>query len=563
MLQTLKIENVALIDSATLEFDKNLNVISGETGAGKSIMLDSLGFVFGGRADRSLIREGASSMKVEAIFNGLSENHIEFIKRELDVDSVDELFISRTLDVTGKNVCKINGELVPVAVVKKICSRLIDIHGQSEHLAILNNDYQLEIIDLFSNVAEDIKLKLNGEIEKYKQIEKEINLLGGSEKEKQNLIDLYTFQINEIESLNIKENEYEELLNEKREMQQFEKINLNLASALDSLTKSNFSDSCIDNLNNASKSLQNISELNPNYQNLFERLNSTYIELNDLTDTIKDYLNNNTFDEARFNYVDERIDTIKSAFRKYGGDYENLMKYYEETQKKLDNLINSEEKRVELNKLQNDVLEKIDSLQNKLSEVRKLSAKKLSVSMQKELTSLGMKNARLEVEFSRIPEKFSYSGIDRAEFMFSSNLGFQLKPLNKVVSGGEMSRVMLAYKIVVGEVDTNETIIFDEVDTGLSGQIASVVAEYLARLSRKKQVIAVSHLPQICAMADNNIKVEKFSTSNTTKTRATILNGNELYSEIARLMGATNNETGIRASVELKQKSQTYKQTLK
>lgn len=563
MLQTLKIENVALIDSATLEFDKNLNVISGETGAGKSIMLDSLGFVFGGRADRSLIREGASSMKVEAIFNGLSENHIEFIKRELDVDGVDELFISRTLDVLGKNVCKINGELVPVAVVKKICSRLIDIHGQSEHLAILNNDYQLEIIDLFSNVAEDIKLKLNGEIEKYKQIEKEINLLGGSEKEKQNLIDLYTFQINEIESLNIKENEYEELLNEKREMQQFEKINLNLASALDSLTKSNFSDSCIDNVNNASKSLQNISELNPNYQNLFERLNSTYIELNDLTDTIKDYLNNNTFDEARFNYIDERIDAIKSAFRKFGGDYEHLNNYYEETQKKLDNLINSEEKRVELNKLQSDVLKKIDSLQDKLSEVRKLSAKKLSVSMQKELTSLGMKNARLEVEFSRIPEKFSYSGIDRAEFMFSSNLGFQLKPLNKVVSGGEMSRVMLAYKIVVGEVDTNETIIFDEVDTGLSGQIASVVAEYLARLSRKKQVIAVSHLPQICAMADNNIKVEKFSTSNTTKTRATILNGNELYSEIARLMGATNNETGIRASVELKQKSEIYKQTLK
>lgn len=563
MLQTLKIENVALIDSATLEFDKDLNVISGETGAGKSIMLDSLGFVFGGRADRSLIREGASSMKVEAIFNSLSENHIEFIKRELGEDFIDELFISRTLDISGKNVCKINGELVPVAVVKKICSRLIDIHGQSEHLAILNNDYQLEIIDLFSNVAEDIKLKLSGEIEKYKQIEKEINLLGGSEKEKQNLIDLYTFQINEIESLNIKENEYEELLNEKREMQQFEKINLNLASALDSLTKSNFSDSCIDSVNNATKSLQNISELNPNYQNLFERLNSTYIELNDLSETIKDCLNSNTFDEARFNYIDERIDAIKSAFRKYGGDYKNLMNYYEETQKKLDNLINSEEKRVELNKLQNDVLEKIDSLQDKLSKVRRLSAKKLSESMQKELTSLGMKNARLEVEFSRIPEKFSYSGYDRAEFMFSSNLGFQLKPLNKVVSGGEMSRVMLAYKIVVGEVDTNETIIFDEVDTGLSGQIASVVAEYLARLSRKKQVIAVSHLPQICAMADNNIKVEKFSTNGTTKTRATILNGNELYSEIARLMGATNNETGIRASVELKQKSETYKQTLK
>lgn len=561
MLQTLKIENVALIDKATIELDKNLNVISGETGAGKSIMLDSLGFVFGGRADRSLIREGANSMKVEAIFNNLAQSHIDFIK-ELGIDFEDELFISRSLDMLGKNVCKINGELVPVAVVKKICSRIIDIHGQSEHLAILNNDYQLEIIDLFSHQTEDIKIKLAENIEEYKNIEKDIQSLGGSEKEKQNLIDLYTFQINEIDSLNIKENEYEDLLNEKREMSQFEKINLNLVGAYDSLTKSSFSDSSLDNINTATKSMQNIIDLNQNYQNLYERLNSAYIELSDIADTIKDYIDNNTFDEARFNYVDERIDAIKSAFRKYGGDYENLKKYYEDIVIKLDNLKNGEERRIELIKKQEDVLSNIDKLQDKLNKIRVESAKKLSDSMQIELTKLGMKNARLEVEFSRISERFSYSGYDRVEFMFSSNLGFQLKPLNKVVSGGEMSRVMLAYKIVVGEVDTNETIIFDEIDTGLSGQIASVVAEYLARLSRKKQVVAVSHLPQICAMADNNIKVEKYSTNNTTKTKATILEGDELYSEIARLMGATANETGKIASIELKEKSNKFKESL-
>lgn len=561
MLQTLKIENVALIDKATIELDKNLNVISGETGAGKSIMLDSLGFVFGGRADRSLIREGANSMKVEAIFNNLAQSHIDFIK-ELGIDFEDELFISRSLDMSGKNVCKINGELVPVAVVKKICSRIIDIHGQSEHLAILNNDYQLEIIDLFSHQTEDIKIKLAENIEEYKNIEKDIQSLGGSEKEKQNLIDLYTFQINEIDSLNIKENEYEDLLNEKREMSQFEKINLNLVGAYDSLTKSSFSDSSLDSINTATKSMQNIIDLNQNYQNLYERLNSAYIELSDIADTIKDYIDNNTFDEARFNYVDERIDAIKSAFRKYGGDYENLKKYYEDIATKLDNLKNGEERRIELIKKQEDVLSNIDKLQDKLNKIRVESAKKLSDSMQIELTKLGMKNARLEVEFSRISERFSYSGYDRVEFMFSSNLGFQLKPLNKVVSGGEMSRVMLAYKIVVGEVDTNETIIFDEIDTGLSGQIASVVAEYLARLSRKKQVVAVSHLPQICAMADNNIKVEKYSTNNTTKTKATILEGDELYSEIARLMGATANETGKIASIELKEKSNKFKESL-
>lgn len=561
MLQTLKIENVALIDKATIELDKNLNVISGETGAGKSIMLDSLGFVFGGRADRSLIREGANSMKVEAIFNNLAQSHIDFIK-ELGIDFEDELYISRSLDMSGKNVCKINGELVPVAVVKKICSRIIDIHGQSEHLAILNNDYQLEIIDLFSHQTEDIKIKLAENIEEYKNIEKDIRSLGGSEKEKQNLIDLYTFQINEIDSLNIKENEYEDLLNEKREISQFEKINLNLVGAYDSLTKSSFSDSSLDSINTATKSLQNITDLNQNYQTLYERLNSAYIELSDIADTIKDYIDNNIFDEVRFNYVDERIDAIKSAFRKYGGDYENLKKYYEDIATKLDNLKNGEERRIELIKKQEDVLSNIDKLQDKLNKIRVESAKKLSDSMQIELTKLGMKNARLEVAFSRIGERFSYSGYDRVEFMFSSNLGFQLKPLNKVVSGGEMSRVMLAYKIVVGEVDTNETIIFDEIDTGLSGQIASVVAEYLARLSRKKQVVAVSHLPQICAMADNNIKVEKYSTNNTTKTKATILEGDELYSEIARLMGATANETGKIASIELKEKSNKFKESL-
>ncbi len=561
MLQTLKIENVALIDKATIELDKNLNVISGETGAGKSIMLDSLGFVFGGRADRSLIREGANSMKVEAIFNNLAQSHIDFIK-ELGIDFEDELYISRSLDMSGKNVCKINGELVPVAVVKKICSRIIDIHGQSEHLAILNNDYQLEIIDLFSHQTEDIKIKLAENIEEYKNIEKDIRSLGGSEKEKQNLIDLYTFQINEIDSLNIKENEYEDLLNEKREISQFEKINLNLVGAYDSLTKSSFSDSSLDSINTATKSLQNITDLNQNYQTLYERLNSAYIELSDIADTIKDYIDNNIFDEVRFNYVDERIDAIKSAFRKYGGDYENLKKYYEDIATKLDNLKNGEERRIELIKKQEDVLSNIDKLQDKLNKIRVESAKKLSDSMQIELTKLGMKNARLEVAFSRISERFSYSGYDRVEFMFSSNLGFQLKPLNKVVSGGEMSRVMLAYKIVVGEVDTNETIIFDEIDTGLSGQIASVVAEYLARLSRKKQVVAVSHLPQICAMADNNIKVEKYSTNNTTKTKATILEGDELYSEIARLMGATANETGKIASIELKEKSNKFKESL-
>lgn len=562
MLQTLKIENVALIDSATLHFNEKLNVISGETGAGKSIMLDSLSFVFGGRADKSLIRSGAKSMKVEAIFTNLSKKHIDYIFKNFEISSSDELFVSRELDLTGRNICKINGELVPVATIKKICSLLIDVHGQSEHLAILDNDYQLKIIDLFSKTNEDILLELNAKIETLKQIECQILSLGGSETEKQNLIDLYSFQIKEIEEAKIGETELEELIKEKQEMNQFEKINNALQLSYEVISKSGFDASVIEKLTQAKKSLQSVSELSEDYANLYQRLESALIEIEDISDTINDKLNNNEFNQERFDFVDNRIDFIKSLFRKYGGNYENYINYYDEISIKLDNLINGAEKYKQLQIEKENVLDEIDIIQYKLSENRKKASVILKQKMQEELVTLGMPNARIDIEFSRINERYSLTGFDRVEYMFSSNLGFELKPLNKVVSGGEMSRVMLAYKIVVSSVDDIHTIVFDEIDSGLSGHIASVVAEYMARLSKTKQILAVSHLPQICAMADCNIKVEKFSDDVTTHTQATILTGDILLAEIARLMGVVENQQGIIVSKELKQKSENYKYNL-
>ena len=562
MLQTLKIENVALIDCLELHFDKELNVISGETGAGKSIMLDSLSFVFGGRADKSLIRTGSNSMRVEAIFNNLTDKQINLIKDKFNIDCDAELFLSRELDLNGKNICKINGELVPVASVKKVCQMLVDIHGQSEHLAILDNDYQLKIVDLFSKTAEGELIKLNEQIELLKNVEKQINDLGGSESEKQNLIDLYSYQINEIEQAKIEENEFENLQAEKKEMQQFEKINESLKNCYESISKSSFEQSVIDKINVAIKSMQSISNLNNHYEELLNRLNSVLIEIQDIGDTTYDDLTNNVFDEERFSFVDNRLDFIKSMFRKYGGDYESLNKYYENVNLKLDNLINGQARYVELINQKEKLLDKIDSIQAKLSEIRKISAKELKVALENELKTLGIPNAKIDIEFSRINERYSTVGFDRVEYMFTSNLGFELKPLNKVVSGGEMSRVMLAYKIVVASVDDISTIVFDEVDTGLSGNIATVVAEYMARLSLNKQILAVSHLPQICAMADKNIKVCKNSNNETTYTNAEELNGENLYKEIARLMGAEINVDGLRVSANLKKTSDEYKKGL-
>ena len=563
MLQTLKIENVALIDKVELDFDEKLNVISGETGAGKSIMLDALSFVFGGRADRSLIRTGSSHMRVEAIFNNINKSHIQYINEEIGVLVGDELFLSRDLDVNGKNICKINGELVPVASVKKICQRLVDVHGQSEHLAILSNEYQLQIIDLFSKTANQYLLELNSLIEQVKGIDTEIAKLGGSESEKQNLIDLYSYQIREIDEAKITPNEFEDLTNEKKEMQQYEKINESLNSFYENIYKNSFSSSAIDSISHSLRSLQNIGSVNEHYKQIEDRLNSVLIELEDLSTTVLDDINKNVFDQNKFDEIDSRLDYIKTLYRKYGGSYEKLMEYYDDVATKLNNLINSAERYSELQEKKKALLEKIDVVQDHLSDIRKKSAKELEQKMQKELQTLGMPAARIEIAFSKIDDRYSYIGYDRVEFMFSANLGFELKPLNKVVSGGEMSRVMLAYKIVVSSVDEIQTIVFDEIDSGLSGKIASVVAEYMARLSRQKQIIAISHLPQICAMADENIKVEKHSNSVTTNTLATYLEGEPLFTEIARLMGANDMDKGIIVSKDLKEKSNKYKMSLK
>ncbi len=562
MLQTLKIENVALIESATINFDEKLNVISGETGAGKSIMLDSLSFVFGGRADKTLIRTGAQNMKVEAIFTGLSKQHIKFIQDNLDISCEDEMFLSRSLDVNGKNICKINGELVPVNVVKKVCSMLVDIHGQTDHLAILNNDEQLKIVDLFSKSVENLLEDLNQDIDKLKEIEKQINSLGGSESEKQNLIDLYSYQINEIENANILANEFEDLTDEKKEMQHYEKINDALKDCLNATHNSNFTPSACEKVEEALKSVQSLSGLSEHYQELVNRLNSVLIELEDINSTVNDDINNNVFDENRFNEIDNRLDLIKSLFRKYGGDYNSLNKYFLEIQNKLDLLINSQEKYNELTAEKEKLLNVIDIKQQKISEVRKKSAMVLKKKIEEELHFLGMPNARMDIEFSRIEDRYSRMGVDKVDYLFSSNIGFELKSLKQVVSGGEMSRVMLAYKIVVSEVDSIQTVVFDEIDTGLSGNIATVVAEYMARLSNSKQIIAVSHLPQICAMADLNIKVEKHSENNTTKTNAVALVGENLYYEIARLMGTNLDENGLKVSCDLKNKCNKYKANL-
>lgn len=562
MLASLKINNVALIDSLEINFADNLNVISGETGSGKSILLNALGFVVGDRLDKTMLRTGTDVMKVDAIFIDISDNVCKKITEKTGILAENgEILISREYSSNGKTVCKVNGELVTTTILKQISSYLIDIHGQHQHQALLNPEFQLSILDKFCGESVTEKLiKLNEYIDCINEINQKLNMLGGDKTQKQNLIDLYSYQINEIEKADIKENELESLTERFKEMKDSEKISNALSETIGLLDKSSFSQTASEQIANANKNLASLTTLADKYNNIYARLNSLSIELEDIIEEIHTLNNGLVFDQNEFDSIDQRIDFIKSLFRKYGGDYLGLQTYKNEISEKLNNLINSEEIFNDLSLKKENLIEKILEIQNQISSIRKENAVKLQSKIESELQNLGMPKAKFEISFEKSSEMYTRSGNDVVEFMFSANLGFEPKPLNKVASGGELSRFMLAYKIVVNNIDEINTLIFDEIDTGISGNIANVVANCMGRLSRIKQLIVVSHLPQICAMADMNLLVEKV-TNCTTITTLTELVGDKVYPEIARLMGLTNLD-GIEYAKKLKHTANEYKKNL-
>lgn len=562
MLVNLKIKNVALIDSLDITFDEQLNVISGETGSGKSIMLNAMGFVFGDRLDKNLLREGTDTMRVDAFFDNVDAGVKVYVKELTGIDIENELVISREYCDNGKTSCKINGESVNTTMLKKISSRLIDIHGQHEHQSLMDNEYQLDILDLFSKGEIEPYLgNLNALIDNLQQVNSDLNGLGGNLEQKQNLIDLYTYQINEIEKANIKQGEYEDILQQIKEMKAYEKIAEKLQESYKCLAESAYITPANDLINDACKQLTSLQEFGDKYRDLSQRLESVAVEIDDISKTISEYMSSDGFDADKLAQLDERADYIKDLFRKYGGDYDGLIKYYDDISVKLNNLVNSEAVHKQLLQQQQELLEKICAVQNQITDIRAKNSIDFAGKIQQEISLLGMPNASVQINLSKRSEQYTRKGQDWVEFMFSANIGFECKPLAKIASGGELSRFMLAYKIVVADLDEIDTLIFDEIDTGLSGKMASVVAECLARLSRSKQVITISHLPQLASMADTNFRVEKYS-DDTTHTRLTQIQDRDLYFEIARLMGVGENAQALQVAQESKLKCNEFKNNL-
>ncbi len=564
MLKTLEIENVALIDKLSIDFSSKFTVLSGETGAGKSIIIDSLGFVLGGRANKNLVKQNRNYMKVVAIFKGQFSRDVKNILDEYGIECEDELIISRRLSSDGKSDIRVNGNVVTALMHKNLSSLLVDIHGQHEHQRLLNSKFHLEILDGFIK-DKSIFAPYQKFLSKLKEINSEILKLNVSTENQERMLDLLDYQIKEIESANLKENEDEELEKTKFLMKNFEKIFEGLKGALSCLDGS---DPIIDNVKKASSLLISIAHFDEGLQPYIERLESLKYEVLDISQSLKAKQDECNFDEYEFEKIDQRLDKINLLKKKYGKSVEEIFAFLNKSKEEYNDILNSKEELKEKLIEKEEVLKQIFSSSQKISEIRKEIARDFEQKTKKELNDLGMKNANFFVQFTEIDKnnfekKLTLSGLDEVKFMFSANAGQDVQPLSEIISGGEASRFMLALKNILAENDNIMLMVFDEIDAGISGEMGFKVACKLANISRRHQVISVSHLPQICAMADHNVCVLKEISKNNTFVTADVLNKKDVFEEISRLSGGSqNSEVSLNHAIALKQRCDEYKNTL-
>ncbi|MBE5745869.1 MAG: DNA repair protein RecN [Clostridiales bacterium] len=563
MLKTLKVKNVALMDDGLVEFSTGLNIISGETGAGKSVLLDALSLALGAKADKTLIKSGEDFLKVEATFVfDKSLTKLENFFNEFDLEYDNTIIISRKIGIDSKSETKFNGQIVPISYLKKFASIIVDIHSQNENMLLLDKNMQLDLIDNSIEVLN--KENIEKFYREYREIEEKIEELNKDEDVKQRELDLLNYQINEIESAKIYKGEEEELEEEFKLLKNSEKISNSL-----NVLKDIFEDNSFNLLSGIKKVQFELSNLNSyiNCEDLINRVDSLNIEINDVYDEI-----NNKFDiefnELRYNEIDERLDTYKKLHRKYGINFEEINQFLLDSKAKRDYLLNYEQTLIDLNKAKSQILDKAFIECKNLDKQRRDIAKRLENSILLELKELAMPNAQIKFEISdftkeNFEKNFTTSGANAVNLLFSANLGEEVKPLDKIASGGEISRLMLAIKTIISNFDDTPTMIFDELDTGISGEASVSTSKKLAKISKTHQIIAISHLFQICSMADRNILVKKIEQNGKTNSIVKILKPEETVVELCRFLMVDNlTEATIKHAEEVKAYCENYKKTI-
>ena len=540
MITTLHIKNIGIIEDLSIDFQQGLNVLTGETGAGKTLIIDSLQMVSGGRFSKEMIRKGEKFSFVElCLYEPENENAIE-----------GNIIVSREIYSNGRNMCKINGRMVTVTELKNFMKQFIEIHGQNENQDLLDNKLHLNYLDGFiGSKISDKKVEYKEFYQKYCEIKQELSNNFGDEKERQRKLDLLQYQVKEIEEANLKLGEEEELEEKRKLISNSSKIVENLKQA-DQLIAENG----IDSISMAIRALEKIEMIDNKYEKISTDLKSIYYELQELSRDVNEYKNDVYFDEEERNYVEERLNLIYSLKRKYGNTIEEILKYCDEIKEEIERIENLEEYNNKLRKEQRKVLDSMDKLAIEMNNIRKQNAVVLSESINKELEDLEMKNAKVNVKVEYLENEYFKTGKNIVKFYIITNKGEDEKELSKIASGGEMSRIMLGIKKVLADTDNVPVIIFDEIDTGISGKAANAVAKKLKVISNKHQVMCISHLPNIAAMADYNYFISKETTVDRTKTKIKLLKENEVIEEIARISSGEINEISMKYATELRNK---------
>ena len=541
MLTRLHISNIALIDKSDIEFDAGFSVLTGETGAGKSILIESVSFVLGDRASRENIRTGASKASVEAEFMLCEDSPAARYLCSRGMDDGPKVILYRELSASGRNVCRINGTLVTASELKELGNLLADLHGQHEHQSLLDSSTHIHLIDAYSEDARNHLEKMSRARSEAIQLRDELKQMRMDLSARMQRIDQLNYQITEIDRISPSDGEEEELETRRNVLRNAEEITDGLNRAYEAL----FSDGgALSSLSEARESLQTIGRYDPEYRKMSESTDESYYTIEDVAYTLRDARAAFSYNPGELETIESRLASIQNLKRKYGASIREILEYREKIGKELTLLTDSDNQIETKEKAFRTALDTFSRYAEELSESRKRAAKTLCEAAVNQMKDMGMPHARFETGFRRVAaSELMENGIDEVEFLLSANRGEPVKPLTKVASGGEISRIMLALKIALSDADRIDTLIFDEIDTGISGMVANAVARKMYDLSRNHQILCVTHLPQIAAYADIHYVAMKTSDEQSTRSTTVRLARSQRAAELARIMGSGTGET--------------------
>ncbi len=540
MLLELSIRNFAIIEKQTISLNQGLTVLTGETGAGKSIIIDAIQLLAGGRGSAEFIRHGEEKAEIEGFFQLTDSSHPAILKaREFGIDSEDNaIIIQRAMYISGKSICRINGKMVTISTLREIGRKLIDIHGQHEHQELMDPDFHLPLLDEYGGpeISEALA-EYKHHYKQYLETSQSLKKLSENEQTMAHRLDLIQFQYNEIKNAELEPDEEDRLLEERQKLSNFEKVHQSLSNAYGSLNNENTG---LDWIGNAMTELERIENLDEEYQQLSDTVKNAFYLLEDAKSSVRSQLDMLEYEPERLHDIEARLNEINHLKRKYGKTIDKILEYGAAIEEEIDTILNRESHIEKLMKQLDAVKKEVLLAGDELTDIRKKYALSLTEAIHQELKELYMDKAVFDVRFIETndasDELIRQDGLDKVEFYISANPGEPLKPLSKTASGGELSRIMLALKNIFSKHQGITSIIFDEVDTGVSGRVAQAIAEKIYRVSSGSQVLCISHLPQVAAMADIHLFISKEINEGRTKTSVKPLEKAERVEEIGRMI---------------------------